>query len=372
MTEDYYELLGVSKGASAEEIKKAYRKKAIQYHPDKNPGDNAAEEKFKQVAHAYEILGDPQKRTTYDQVGSSAFEGGGSRPGNFQSNFNFGGRNFTNPFDLFNDVFEGFGFQTGTSSRGSNRGSDLRYDLEITLDDAFNGVEKTLKYRRAGPCHECDGTGCAKGSKPITCPHCQGRGVSVIDRGFFQMTQTCPHCHGTGHINKNPCSACGGSGRTTEEHSIRIKVPAGVESGTKLRSAGGGESGTRGGGDGDLYVVIHVQDDSRFQRDGAHLHSSVDVSFAMLALGGELEVQTIDGYGMLKIAAGTQSDTTFRLKGKGMPHMGASHRGDHFVKVRCKVPESLNKEQREKLEIFAQSCGESNSPKESFFQRIFK
>ncbi|MDR2341204.1 MAG: molecular chaperone DnaJ [Puniceicoccales bacterium] len=376
MTTDYYDLLGVSQNATAEEIKKAYRKKAVQYHPDKNPGDKSAEEKFKQIAHAYEVLGNPQKRATYDKVGSAAFDGGaGGGMGNFRGNFNFDGNNFSNPFDIFNEVFGGFGSQSGAGGPGNNRGNDLRYDLEISLDEAFSGAEKTLEYRRLVACPECAGSGSAKGSKPVMCHHCRGHGVINVNRGFFQVSQTCPHCHGTGKLNKNPCHACSGSGRSTSEHTIRIKIPAGVDDGTKLRSVGGGEGGISGGSAGDLYVVIHVKNDERqFQRDGAHLHSSADVSFAMLVLGGELEVKTIDGYGVLKIPAGTQPCTTFRLKGKGMPHMGVAYRGDHFVKVQCKIPTCLTKEQREKLEAFAQSCGETykDQQKDGFFQRIFK
>jgi molecular chaperone DnaJ len=374
MTSDYYDLLGVSREASAEEIKKAYRKKAVQHHPDKNPGDKSAEEKFKQIAHAYEVLGNPQKRATYDQVGSAAFDGSGGGMGNFQG-VNFGRQNFSNPFDLFSEVFGGFGFSGATGHRQDNRGGDLRYDLEISLDEAFTGVEKTLEYRRSVACGECGGSGCAKGSKPVTCPHCHGMGAINVNRGFFQMTQTCSHCRGAGKLNKNPCRACGGSGRSTAEHAIRVKIPAGVDDGVKLRSAGGGAGGVNGGPDGDLYVLIHIKSTGhQFQRDGANLHSATDVSFAMLAIGGELEVKTIDGYGMLKIPAGTQPDTIFRLRGKGMPQVGSSARGDQFVKVRCRIPTSLTKEQREKLEDFAKSCGEAvdEPQKEGFFQRIFK
>jgi molecular chaperone DnaJ len=365
MAEDYYELLGVPKSATAEEIKKAYRKKAVQYHPDKNPGNKEAEEKFKKIAQAYEILGDPQKRSTYDQVGSAAFDGSGGFSG-----ANFSANDFGSAFDIFNQVFGSFGGQ----QRGNKRemqGDDLRYDLEITLDEAFNGAERTIKYHRAVACKECGGNGCAKGTKPTICPTCHGKGNVTVNRGFFQMSQTCPTCHGVGHVNKNACKACGGSGRSSEGHSIRIKIPPGVETGTRLRSAGGGEGGSCGARDGDLYVAVHVRADEHFHREGANLYVNVDVPFSMLTLGGELEVKTIDGFGMLKIPAGTQSETTFRLKGKGMPHMGASYRGDQFVKVRCFIPTGLSKEQREKLEAFAQSCGESREAKEGFFQRIF-
>ncbi|MDR0428621.1 MAG: molecular chaperone DnaJ, partial [Puniceicoccales bacterium] len=267
MADDYYNLLGVAKGATAEEIKKAYRKKAVQYHPDKNPGNKEAEEKFKKIAQAYEVLGDPQKRATYDQLGAAAFESGGGGGGFSSANFSGGG--FGNAFDIFNEVFGNFGAQSRNSAQRDSRGEDLRYDLEVTLDEAFKGIEKTIQYRRMAACKECGGSGCAKGSKVTTCPTCHGKGSISINRGFFQMSQVCHVCHGSGQINRDPCKVCGGSGRTAENHSIRMKIPVGVETGTRLRSSGGGEGGIRGASDGDLYVIIHVRSHEYFHREGA-------------------------------------------------------------------------------------------------------
>jgi molecular chaperone DnaJ len=377
MGTDYYELLGVKREASAEEIKKAYRKQAVKYHPDKNPGDKAAEEKFKQVSQAYEVLSDPQKRSTYDQFGAAAFDHGGGGGYGGGQNVNFG--NFQNPFDVFRDVFGGFGdifgdhgspFGTQRSS-GQHSGSDLRYDLDVTLHEAFSGVDKVINYRRAVHCKKCNGSGCADGSSTETCSMCNGRGVVVTTRGMFQMSQTCPKCHGAGKFIKNPCANCGGSGRVTGSHSIRLHVPAGIETGVQLRSAEGGECGSNGAKYGDLYVFVHVKEDELFRRDGSALHVSVTVPFSVLALGGEIEVPTIDGHGMLTIPAGTSAETIFRLRGKGMPVLGRTMRGDQLVQVQVDVPKKLNKIQKEKLEAFAKSMGQETVAKAGFFQKIF-
>lgn len=391
MAEDFYKLLGVERTATTEEIKKAYRKKAIQYHPDKNPGDKAAEEKFKQIAGAYEVLSDPKKRQTYDQFGSAAFDpsaaasGQGMYRGSGGANMGgFGG--FSNPFDVFSQVFGNFGgsgffggghggdFENAygrSYASGAQGGADLRYDLEISLQEAFTGVEKTLRYKRLVMCSACSGSGCAKGASKRVCPHCKGRGSVITNRGFFQMSQTCPQCNGTGEICDNPCTSCNGQGRVMESHTIKIKIPAGVDSGTKLRSAGGGEGGLNGGPAGDLYVVIHVKPDEIFHREGSTIYTKISIPFTMAALGGEIGVKTIDGQGMLKIPEGTQPSTTFRLRGKGMPRLGGGYRGDQFVTVNIRVPEKLTREQREKLEAYAASVHEEFSPKEGFFQRIF-
>jgi molecular chaperone DnaJ len=376
MGEDYYALLGIGKGASADEIKRAYRKKAVQYHPDKNPGDGTAEEKFKQVSQAYEVLSDAKKRATYDQFGAAAFERG-SGPGGSpygEPGANFSG--FQNPFDLFNDIFGGFGgdiFGGHSPSRGGPRpGDDLRYDLEVTLEEAFGGAEKTIKYQRPVPCKTCSGTGCARGSSRTTCGACKGRGTIFTNRGFFQMSQTCVHCGGSGKVNASPCSDCKGQGRVLASHGVRISVPPGVATGTRLRAADGGEGGVGGGPFGHLHVVIHVKPHRKFERDGDDLHLGVAVPFSLLALGGELEVGTIDGHGLLKIPPGTQPETVFRLRGKGMPVLGRTQRGDQFVKVHGSVPEKLTKGQREKLEAFAESLGQSHLPREGLFQRIFR
>ncbi|MDR2029864.1 MAG: molecular chaperone DnaJ [Puniceicoccales bacterium] len=378
MADDYYALLGVERGASAEEIKKAYRKKAVQYHPDKNPGNQTAEEKFKQVSRAYEVLSDDKKRAAYDRFGSEAFQPGG---GNFSGH----GMHFSqsqNPFDIFNEVFgEGFGESLfgghGMSSSGHSSGradgNDLRYDLEITLLEAFNGIEKTLQYQRHSTCGDCGGSGDTPGSKKISCPTCHGQGMVTMQRGFFQMSQPCPRCGGARQISSNPCAKCGGRGLVVASHKVQVHIPPGVDTGTRLCSRGGGEGGRGGGAQGDLYVVIRVKPDEIFQRDGNDLLTSIAVPFHTMALGGELEVRTIDGHGMLKIPAGTQPETSFRLRGKGMPSIHGSHgRGDQFVRVQVLVPEKLNKAQREKLMAFAASMGDSQTPKEGFFQRIFR
>lgn len=373
MIEDFYSTLGIDRQASAEEVKKAYRKMAVKYHPDKNPGNKEAEEKFKQVSAAYQVLSDPKKRATYDQYGEAAFNQGGS-------GYSSGGQgNFQNPFDIFSQVFGNFGgsffgddgpFDHSASGR-NQPGADLRYDLEITLEEAFSGAQKTLKYRRATSCKVCNGTGCKDTSKKTTCAKCQGRGRVSINRGFFYMTQTCPQCRGAGSINSDPCARCGGNGLGTEAHQIKISIPAGVENGTQLRSAGSGEFAP-GGGFGDLYVVIHIKDHVRFQRDGENLHTSIAIPFTTAVLGGSVEIETIDGKGTLKIPEGTQAETTFRLKGRGMKSFRSAFRGDLFVKVQIHVPQKLNREQREKLEAFAKSLGEEYAPKEGFFQKFFR
>ncbi|MDR3317126.1 MAG: molecular chaperone DnaJ [Puniceicoccales bacterium] len=381
MAEDYYELLGVERRASAEEIKKAYRKQAVKYHPDKNQGDKAAEEKFKQISQAYEVLSDPKKRSTYDQFGTAAFQPGGGMGNNFSGQAAGG---FQNPFDLFKEVFGGmggfgdfFGGQTDffgqqNSSGGPRSGNSLRYDLEITLREAFAGTEKTITYRRPIPCSKCGGNGCAPGKNPETCPSCRGRGVMVTSRGMFQMSQTCSRCGGTGKVIAHPCEGCGGKGCVQGRHSICLRIPAGVETGTQLRSAGGGECGGPGASPGDLYVVIHVKEDQLFLREGNGLSISVAVPFSVLVLGGEVEVPTLDGHGMLKIPAGTQSGTVFRLRGKGMPILNREQRGDQFVQTQVEVPDKLTKEQREKLETFAKSMGQASVEKVGFFQRMFR
>ncbi|MDR1436225.1 MAG: molecular chaperone DnaJ [Puniceicoccales bacterium] len=370
MGEDYYDLLGVAKGATADEIKKAYRKKALKYHPDKNPNDKGAEEKFKAISRAYEVLGDEKKRATYDQFGSDAFQGGGSAGGGGGSNF--GG--FGNASDIFREVFGDFGGLFGGGAGGRSRGNfDMRGEVEISLREAFSGTERTIRYRRQEPCKKCKGSGSADGSKPKPCDGCGGRGVVYASSGFFQMSQTCSKCRGSGEIIGNRCSACSGEGLESVAHSVRIKIPAGVDSGTHLRSAGEGNGEPRSGKFGDLYVSVVINGGSGdFQRNGADLHSAVSVPFAILALGGEIEIPTIDGSGMLKIPSGTQTETTFRLRGKGMPAIGRSQRGDHYVQVHAIVPEKLTKAQREKLEAFAESMGHKAVEKVGFFRRIFQ
>ena len=368
---DYYEVLGVARNAGADEIKKAYRKLAVKFHPDKNPGDAAAEEKFKELGEAYEALSDPDKRAAYDRYGHAAFggaaAGGGGRGG------------FHDPMDLFSQVFGGaFGggfeeFFGGAPQRGRSgrqRGSDLRYDLEITLEEAARGIEKELEIERYTPCDACGAKG-SKGPGGVkSCPTCGGRGVIARQAGIFIQQSTCPECRGAGEIIADPCTQCRGEGRVQRDSRIKLRIPAGVDTGTRLRSSGNGDAGVRGGSAGDLYVFLHVRDHDVFDRDGPDLHCEVPLPFTTAALGGELKVPTLDGQSSIKIPAGTQGGTVFRIRDKGMPSLSGGHRGDLHVSVQVEVPTKLNSEQQEKLREFAASIGDHNSPmQESFFQK---
>ena len=369
---DFYEVLGVSKGASQDEIKKAYRKKAVQFHPDKNPDDKTAEDKFKEVGEAFEILSDDQKRAAYDQMGHAAFQGGGGGGGGFH-----GGA--VDPFDLFNQVFGGgggggggifeqfFGGGQSRDSSGAQRGSDLRYDMEIKFEEAVLGCEKKISITKLDGCRKCNGSGATKGSGKKTCSTCGGHGQVVAQRGFFRMQQTCPECEGQGSVLENPCRECRGSGRVEKKSKITLKVPEGVDTGTRLRSGGNGEAGVRGGGSGDLYVVLHVQPHEIFDRDEDDLLCEVPISFVTAALGGELKVPTLSGSASIKIPAGTQSGTTFRLKGRGIKNLQGYGTGDLNVKVQVEVPARLDKEQKAKLEEFANLCGDDVNPQSKSF-----
>jgi len=359
---DYYEILGVSKSASAEEIKKAYRKLAVKFHPDKNPGDAAAEEKFKELGEAYEALSDADKRAAYDRYGHAAFSGPGGG----------GGGGFHDPMDMFSQVFGGafgggfeefFGGGGGRGKRsGKQRGSDLRYDLEITLEEAAKGVEKELEIERNVGCEKCATKG-TKGSGGVsTCPTCGGRGVVARQAGIFIQQSTCPQCRGTGEIIADPCDSCRGEGRVQRESRIKLRIPAGVDTGNRLRSTGNGDAGVRGGAAGDLYVFIHVRDHDVFEREHDDLACEVPLPFSVAALSGELKVPTLDGTSSIKIPAGTQGGTVFRLREKGMPALSGGRRGDLHVRVQVEVPTKLNSEQQEKLREFAESIGEHNSP----------
>ncbi len=342
---DYYEILGVSKTAGDAEIKTAYRKLAIQHHPDKNPDNPAAEEKFKEAAEAYSVLSDSQKRAAYDRFGHQGV-GAGSGFGGFDQ------AGFTN----FEDIFEMFGFGdmfggAGRSRRTSAvRGSDLRYDLEITLEEAANGKAETLHIPRLEKCVECEGQGAEKGTSPETCTTCQGAGQVRYQQGFFSVMRNCSNCGGRGQIIKNPCKKCRGAGRVENEKMLEIKIPAGVETGSRLRVNGEGEAGTGGGQSGDLFVVIHVAEHEEFERQGANLYSAVPVSFTQAALGAEVKVRTLDGEQDLKVPPGTQTGTVFRLKEQGMPVLGGRGKGDLFVAVTLITPKHLTKEQRQLLE----------------------
>jgi molecular chaperone DnaJ len=371
---DYYEVLGVSRDASQSDIKKSYRKLAMKHHPDQNPDDPKAEEKFKEIGEAYEVISDQDKRAAYDRYGHAAFKSGG----------NGGGRGgFHDPMDIFSQVFGGGGggsmfddlFGGGGGRRrdssGKKRGSDLRYDLEITLEEAAEGVEKELEIEKYASCGKCSGSGSKSGgggAKP--CTTCGGRGVVGQQRGIFIQQATCPECRGAGQVISDPCHDCGGDGRKQTPERVSIRIPAGVDDGTRLRSTGKGDAGMRGGPAGDLYVFLHLRDHDVFQRDGDDLFCEVPLPFSTAALGGELEVPTLTGSATMKVPAGTQGGTTFRLRDRGMTALNGRGKGDLHVEVQVEVPTKLNSEQKEKLEAFTQSIGEKNSPmQESFFER---
>jgi molecular chaperone DnaJ len=312
---DYYEVLGVSRTATEGEIKKAYRALAVQHHPDKNPGDPHAEEKFKECAEAYAVLSDSQKRAQYDRFGHGGMGGAGFDPG----------------FSNIEDIFDLFGFGDMFGSRGRTRssvqrGSDLRYDLEITLEEAASGKEEKLRIPRLEKCEECDGRGAEKGTQPETCIACAGSGQTRYQQGFFSVMRTCPNCQGKGQVIRTPCKTCRGAGRVEKEKTLEVKIPAGVETGSRLRVTGEGEAGMNGGPSGDLFVVLHVTEHDTFERQGANLYSAVPISFAQAALGAEVKVKTLDGEEDLKVPAGTQTGTVFRLKSHGMPALGGRGR----------------------------------------------
>ncbi len=370
---DYYEVLSVQRTASDEELKKSYRRLAVQYHPDKNPGDPKAEERFKELGEAYDVLNDPDKRAAYDRYGHAAFAQGTAGAGRG------GTAGGIDPFDLFREVFgagggggagesggifEQFfgGGRGGQDREGRQRGSDLRYDLQISLEEAAAGVEKEIEITKNAACDVCSGTGAEAGSQAVTCRTCQGRGQVITSRGFFQVSQTCPRCKGTGSIIENPCKKCRGEGRTEQTAKIKLKIPAGIDDGVRLRSTRNGEAGIRGGPMGDLYVVVHVAEHTVFQREEDKLYCEVPISFITATLGGEIQVPTLEGKAALKVPAGTQSGTMFKLRQRGMPDMNTKVRGDLLTRVLVEVPTKLNAEQRQKLEEFAALCGEENAP----------
>ncbi|ACB74954.1 molecular chaperone DnaJ [Opitutus terrae] len=377
--DDYYELLGVQKGASEEELKKAYRKKAVQYHPDKNPGNKEAEEMFKKISHAYEVLKDPEKRAAYDRYGPAAFEGAGAGAGMGGMR---GGGGFHDPFDIFREVFgqqggmgggifeEMFG---GGRGGGGQDGADLRYDLEITLEEAARGAEKEISFRKLVACERCDGSGAEPGSKRVTCPTCRGAGQVRRSGGIITFTQTCPTCGGMGTKIEKPCTVCHGEGRVRRTTKLNVRIPPGVDNGSRLRSSGNGEAGVAGGQNGDLYIVISVQEHELFERQGDDLFCEIPIKFTLATLGGTIEVPTLFGKASLKIPVGTQSGTTFRLRDKGMPSLRGGRQGDQLVRVHVEVPQSLTPEQRKILEDFARVSGDASEPtSRSFFEKAKK
>ena len=369
---DYYEVLGVGRTAAGEDIKRAYRKLAVKFHPDKNPDDPHAEEKFKELGEAYDVLMDPDKRAAYDRFGHAAFA---------QGNAGFGGGGFHDPFEIFREVFGGGGFgggifdtffggSSGARSDDRHRGSDLRYDMEIKLEEAAFGAEKTIEIEKLDACDKCHGSGAEPGSHKTGCTTCGGRGQVISSRGFFHVSQTCPRCHGAGEIIEKPCQKCGGEGRVEKLSRIKLKIPAGIREGTRLRSPGNGEAGIGGGAAGDLYVVVHIKEHNIFYREADDLYCDVPIPFSVAALGGEIDVPTLEGKAFVKVPAGTQSAQMFKLRGKGITNVNGRSHGDLFARLIVEVPSRLNSEQRRKLEEFAALCGEENTPmRKSFFDR---
>jgi molecular chaperone DnaJ len=361
---DYYDVLGIARGASADEIKKAFRKKAKELHPDRNADNPNAEAQFKEANEAYDVLKDADKKAAYDRYGHAAFEGGmgggGQRPGqgDFSSAFS----------DVFDDLFGDFmGGGRGGGRNRATRGADLRYNLRITLEEAYNGLQKTINVPTSVACDECNGSGAEGGSEPATCPTCAGMGKVRATQGFFTVERTCPTCSGAGQIIKNPCKSCHGQGRKEKDRALSVNIPAGVETGTRIRLSGEGEAGLRGGSTGDLYIFIEVDEHEIFQRDSINLYCRVPVSMVTAALGGDIEVPSIDGgRSRVKVPMGSQSGRQMRLRGKGMPAVRSSQTGDMFIELSVETPVNLTSKQKELLREF-EELSEENSPESSNF-----
>ena len=366
---DYYEVLGVNKSSSKDEIKKAYRKLALKHHPDKNKGDKGSEEKFKEASEAYHVLSDDKRKANYDQFGHSAFQGAGGQGG-------FGNFDFSSSFsDIFEDVFgdiSDFGFGSSRRSRRSNnRGNDLRYDISIDLNDSYTGIEKKINYTTYKKCKTCSGSGSKPGSKPSSCSYCNGQGKVRSSQGFFTIQQTCPECGGEGEKITNPCKDCSGMGKTQSNETVSVKIPKGVDDGTRIRLAGKGESGNRGGVNGDLYLFVSIEPHNIFQRSEENLYYELPISIADAALGTTVEVPSIDGgKTKIKIPSGTQSGKQLRLKGKGMPILRRNLLGDLYIRIITEVPTSLTKRQKELLTEFKNLEDTKSSPLiKSFFEK---
>ncbi|MGL4308904.1 MAG: molecular chaperone DnaJ [Paracoccaceae bacterium] len=369
---DFYEVLGVSKGASAEEIKKAYRQKAKELHPDRNADNPNAEAQFKEANEAYDVLKDDTKKAAYDRYGHAAFEGGmggGGARGGFQQG------DFASAFsDVFEDLFGDFMGGRGNGGNGRQRaarGSDLRYNLRVTLEEAFAGVQKTINVPGSVACGACSGTGAEGGAEPAVCPTCAGMGKVRAQQGFFTMERTCPTCSGAGQIVKNPCRVCGGAGRAEKDRALSVNIPAGVETGTRIRLAGEGEAGMRGGPSGDLYIFIEVREHAIFQRDGVHLFCRVPVGMTAAALGGSIEVPTIDGgRSRVTVSAGSQSGRQMRLRGKGMPALRGGGTGDMVIELAVETPVNLTGRQKDLLREFEKLSEDNNPESAGFFKRV--
>lgn len=364
--QDYYEMLGVARGASADELKKAYRKLAMQFHPDRNPGDKEAEHRFKEVSEAYDVLKDEQKRAAYDRFGHAAFENGGGRSGG-QGDFGFA----SGFADIFDEMFGDF--MGGRRGQAQARGSDLRYNLEISLEEAFKGAQRQIRVPTSISCEHCSGSGSEAGSRPIACPTCKGMGKVRAQQGFFTIERACPSCGGAGRVIENPCGVCNGQGRVRREKNLQVTIPAGVEDGTRIRLAGEGEAGMRGNAAGDLYIFLSVTPHGLFQRDGANLNCRVPIPMTTAALGGQIEVPTIDGSrARVTIPAGTQSGHQFRLRGKGMTVLRSPAHGDMYIEAVVETPVNLSKRQLELLKEFEQegSNGKTSPESEGFFARV--
>jgi molecular chaperone DnaJ len=370
---DFYDVLGVAKGASPDEIKKAYRKKAKELHPDRNADKPDAESRFKEANEAHEILKNAEKKAAYDRFGHAAFDGsmggrgGGARPGQ-----GFGGGDFSSAFsDVFDDLFGDFMGGQREGGRRAARGSDLRYNLRVSLDDAFAGLQKTIKVPTAVACSSCEGTGSDGGVEPTTCPTCSGMGKVRAQQGFFTVERTCPTCSGIGQIIKNPCTSCGGAGRIEKDRALNVNIPAGVETGTRIRLAGEGEAGMRGGPPGDLYIFVEVTTHDLFERDGMNLYCRVPVSMAKAAMGGSIEVPTIDGgRGRVQIPAGSQSGRQMRLRAKGMPALRGGGTGDMFIELAVETPVNLTERQKELLAEFEELSENNNPESQTFFSSV--
>lgn len=374
MAQDYYDLLGVERSADGAAIKSAFRKKAMKYHPDRNPGDAEAEAKFKEVNEAYEVLSDEQKRAAYDRFGHAAFQNGGAGgPGG--AGFGGGGFSAGAFSDVFEDIFGEFmgggGARGGRGRQSSGRGADLKFEVEISLRDAYDGVHKDITVPSSDACDTCEGSGAEPGTLPKTCSTCGGAGRVRMQQGFFTVERTCPNCHGQGQVIAHPCTACGGQGRVRKDRSLSVDIPAGVEDGTRIRLTGQGEAGVRGAPFGDLYLFVRVEDHDLFERDGPDLYCDVHVPMATAALGGEIEAPTIDGGRVkIKIPEGAQTGRKFRLRNMGMSQLRRKNRGDMYVELKVETPTNLTPRQRELLKEFcAEGDGNDCPQSNSFFER---